>query len=61
MTYEIFVEEDAKNCLIPKMTIQPLVENACIHGIEEKEDSGKVIVKVKKEGINLIIEVADTG
>ncbi|WPX09618.1 sensor histidine kinase [Anaerocellum danielii] len=61
LTYEIFVEEDAKNCLIPKMTIQPLVENACIHGIEEKEDDGKVTVRVKKEGIKLMIEVADNG
>ena len=61
LTYEIFVEEDAKNCLIPKMTIQPLVENACIHGIEKKEDSGRVTVRVKKEGVKLMIEVSDNG
>lgn len=61
LTYEILVEEDAKNCLIPKMTIQPLVENACIHGIEEKEDNGRVIVRVRKEEIKLLIEVSDNG
>uniref|UniRef100_A0A7C5Z9I5 Sensor histidine kinase n=1 Tax=Caldicellulosiruptor owensensis TaxID=55205 RepID=A0A7C5Z9I5_9FIRM len=61
LAYEIFVEEDAKNCLIPKMTIQPLVENACIHGIEEKEGNGRIVIRVKKEGIKLVIEVVDNG
>ncbi|ABP68260.1 integral membrane sensor signal transduction histidine kinase [Caldicellulosiruptor saccharolyticus DSM 8903] len=61
LAYRIYVDEVARNCLIPKMTIQPLVENACIHGIEEIEGNGEIIIEVKKEEAYLIIKVEDNG
>lgn len=33
-SYEINVSEEAYECLLPKMMLQPLVENACVHGVE---------------------------
>lgn len=33
-TYEIEISEGAYRCMIPKMILQPLVENACVHGVE---------------------------
>ena len=40
------VDEEAMDCMIPKITLQPLIENAIIHGISEKE-GGKGIICVK--------------
>lgn len=45
---------------IPKLMLQPLVENAIIHGFEDGS-SGKITVSSKLDGDRLIIEVRDTG
>jgi len=45
--YEILANDDVKNYKIPKMSIQPLVENACKHGIQPKKDHGSITVEVK--------------
>ena len=37
-SYEIHVQEEAYECKIPKMILQPLVEYACVHGLEAIED-----------------------
>ena len=59
--YENSIEVDAKAVLIPAFTLQPVVENAIIHGLSKKEQGGKVFLRVwKREGI-LIISVADSG
>jgi two-component system, sensor histidine kinase YesM len=46
---------------IPRLTLQPLVENAFIHGIEEKEEGGIITLKVYDEGDLVIVEVIDNG
>ncbi|MBN1649301.1 MAG: sensor histidine kinase [Spirochaetales bacterium] len=46
---------------IPKMTVQGIVENACIHGIENKKSPGSIAVNVSEEGGNLEIQVNDDG
>lgn len=46
---------------IPKMSIQPLVENACKHGIHKNYGYGKVIVRVYGVEHKLMAEVLDTG
>ncbi|MBQ3796299.1 MAG: histidine kinase [Butyrivibrio sp.] len=43
-TYVIDVEDEIKSSLIPKMTLQPLVENAIYHGLKNKSGSGKIEV-----------------
>ncbi|MBP3470173.1 MAG: histidine kinase, partial [Lachnospiraceae bacterium] len=62
---EMFPEHLGK-CLIPKMILQTLVENAILHGIEEKEysdtENGAAIrVCASLDGENLQIEVWDNG
>jgi two-component system sensor histidine kinase YesM len=54
--------EEAMDCLIPKITLQPLVENAIIHGISEKP-GGKGTIKLKGtiENGRLRITVEDDG
>ena len=61
LDYEIHVPEELEKYLIPKITIQPLVENALYHGIKNKRDSGKIEVRGRKEKETLIIEIEDDG
>ncbi len=59
---EINYNPDLTEYLIPGMTIQPLLENAFLHGINElKERQGKIKVTVKKELDRIIIKVSDNG
>jgi len=43
------------------MLIQPFVENAVIHGIEQLEENGHISVNFSKEGDLLVISVDDNG
>ena len=58
ITYE---DEELKKILIPRLSIEPIVENAVLHGLEPKEDSGKIEVLIRKDGDSLLIEVKDDG
>ncbi|HEY9256443.1 sensor histidine kinase [Chitinophaga sp.] len=46
---------------IPGMVLQPLVENAIIHGIATKGKAGTLHIKTAKQGMNLLISVHDNG
>lgn len=57
-------EEDrlvAEKCLIPKLTLQPIVENAIIHGIEQKIGDGTVTIEIQCTERRLLIHVSDDG
>ncbi|MFA6774892.1 MAG: histidine kinase [Sphaerochaetaceae bacterium] len=45
---------------IPKLILQPIVENALVHGIIDKED-GRIIIKVEKREDKIICNVTDNG
>lgn len=61
MDYEIAIEEEILGYSIPKMMLQPLVENALGHGIRNKRGMGKIVITGKKEGDSLIFQVSDNG
>jgi two-component system sensor histidine kinase YesM len=54
------VEEDLWSYPIPKLILQPIVENALLHGILQKED-GKISVQVFRRQEMLVIKVTDNG
>ncbi|MFP3154887.1 histidine kinase [Lachnospiraceae bacterium ZAX-1] len=56
----IICDADAQSARLPKMTIQPIVENAVEHGVRPK-GNGNVLVQVKKIGGDIFIEVIDDG
>ncbi len=59
---EINVKDEFLEVQIPKMTLQPLVENAIYHGIKIKDGhKGKIIIMAAKDKENVIIEVTDSG
>lgn len=53
--------ETVYDILIPKMTLQPLVENAIHHGLSAKLDSGHIALTFEKLGNDLIIRCTDNG
>lgn len=57
----IEVPDNLQNTQIPFLSLQPLVENACIHGLEPKEGIGHLWIKGKKEGKNVKLSVIDDG
>lgn len=54
-------EEEARRALMPKLIIQPLVENAIYHGLEKKAEGGTVVVHITVTQKRLIIQVEDDG
>ncbi|TBL71380.1 cache domain-containing sensor histidine kinase [Paenibacillus thalictri] len=59
MTIE--VDEDARSCLIPTLMLQPLIENAIVHGLEAKLEKGILHVRIQKAGGMLRIAITDDG
>ena len=54
---EKHIDDDAMSIAVPAMLLQPLIENAMQHGLEAKEDHGKLTIScsVKKEHLEIVI------
>lgn len=60
--YEADVDREILDCLIPKITLQPFLENAIVHGIHEKDDArGVVILNGWMEDGRITLSVTDDG
>lgn len=61
LMYEIDVDPDIADCLVPKYLFQPLLENAILHGIEKRSSTGICHVAWTKEGDKIHFCVEDNG
>ena len=61
LDYEINVPEEFNEYSIPKITIQPLIENALYHGIKNKRGGGRIVIDAAKQGDDFVISVRDDG
>jgi two-component system, sensor histidine kinase YesM len=62
LTYELELEPDIAGFSIPKLLLQPLVENSVVHGIEPlTDDMGSIHVKAFSAGGTVEIEITDNG
>jgi sensor histidine kinase YesM len=59
--FNISVDKSLNNVQVPGMILQPLVENAFIHGIEGREEGGEINISVYKEDDFCILMVEDNG
>lgn len=56
------VDEEIYPYLIPKITLQPILENAVLHGIDEKEGGrGTIRLSGRIQEDQIILEVQDDG
>lgn len=55
------VDNELSHVLIPKLILQPVAENAIIHGISEHGKSIDIVIKVAQADHQLLIEISDNG
>ncbi|OPJ61554.1 sensor histidine kinase [Clostridium oryzae] len=55
------IDERALNVYIPRLLIQPIIENAISHGIEPVRRNGVIAIKAKVQYNDVIIEISDNG
>jgi two-component system sensor histidine kinase YesM len=61
LSYSIDVSEDIQDRLIPKLILQPLIENALYHGIKNRRGRGLIMISGGREGENIRLHVQDNG
>lgn len=61
LQYEINVPEELYDFKVPKITLQPLVENALYHGIKNKRGGGKIILTGWEQVDSYYLQVEDNG
>jgi sensor histidine kinase YesM len=55
------IEEACLNIDIPRLILQPIVENAFIHGVEAYEENGEIRLNIYRKNSRIYIEVIDNG
>lgn len=61
LSYTIEIEEGCEAYKIPKLSLVTFVENACVHGIEDKAAQCWIFVRVYQKQDELYMEIEDTG
>ena len=61
MDYTIMECEGMDQYAIPKLTLQPLLENAIYHGIKEKQENGKIELTIREIENGLVFIIEDNG
>jgi len=58
---QFYIQDEANDCLVPRLILQPLVENALIHGVSGKGQFGQISVRAVIDEDELCITVTDNG
>ncbi|MBF8970541.1 sensor histidine kinase [Streptococcus sp. NLN76] len=61
IAYAFQIEAGCENLKIPRFTLQPLVENYFVHGLDLRRRDNALSLKASKEGQSLILSVRDNG
>ncbi|WP_091067061.1 sensor histidine kinase [Paenibacillus sp. NFR01] len=55
------IQPDTLTNLIPKVSLQPLIENAMIHGVKNMEEDGEILIRARTEEDTVIVTIEDNG
>ncbi|HEY0828150.1 MAG TPA: sensor histidine kinase, partial [Bacilli bacterium] len=57
------VDERTLKCLIPRLLLQPYIENAILHGLEDVEEGGviQIVIRLDEELQNIVMSISDNG
>ncbi|WP_440111499.1 sensor histidine kinase [Paenibacillus sp. QZ-Y1] len=61
ITFNINVPDNLRSIRVPRMILQPLVENGVKHGIEPSMNSGQITIRAEEDDAAIRISVADNG
>ncbi|MCD9026415.1 sensor histidine kinase [Cohnella silvisoli] len=61
LQYRIDLEPHLRKVTVPKLILQPIIENAFVHGIDGNQEGGWVEVRVYEKNFNMILEVENSG
>ncbi|MDF2922669.1 MAG: integral rane sensor signal transduction histidine kinase [Paenibacillaceae bacterium] len=60
-TVEYRIPDECRELYVLKLVLQPLVENAILHGLEKKTNDGELVISAEARGDRLILNVSDNG
>lgn len=58
---EYRIDDNCRRCLIPRLVLQPIVENCIVHGFEDSEDIGHILVEADRSEDAVVITISDDG
>ncbi|GAA3574195.1 hypothetical protein GCM10022395_24170 [Snuella lapsa] len=61
LKFQIYIDDNLENVLVPSMVIQPIVENSIKHGFSKDNPSLMVYISIYKQEENLIVKVKNNG
>lgn len=61
LTYKTDIDESVLSSSLPKLTLQPIVENAFFHGLDSKLGAWQIEVSVKREHNGICVRIRDNG
>lgn len=59
--FRVELDPSLRDFQLPLLTLQPIVENALIHGVEDMESGGLIVVRALSKGDAVIVQVRDNG
>lgn len=61
INWELIREDGLEDCLVPKLFLQPLVENSIIHGVADMLEEAVIVILARRQEETLLIEISDNG
>lgn len=61
LTLNLQIDQTALDIRVPPLSLQPIIENAFIHGLEPSERPGQLLLSIQKAREHIVISVQDNG
>jgi sensor histidine kinase YesM len=61
LNVQVDIDPETEGALVPSLLLQPLVENAIVHGLRDVSDAGRIEVRSARNSESLILTVKDNG